>query len=93
MAPIDEINDENRISPRSDLPSAYRGGSVSAGSSGAESVSSGSGRGGRGRRGEGLPRGEGGVAGDDESGRSDPATSLMPGSAPPPPHQSEQSQW
>lgn len=66
-------------------------------SSVAESVSSGSGsvlrgdrRAGRGERGE---RGEGGEAGEEESGRSEPATSLMPGSAPPPPHQSEQSQW
>lgn len=71
-------------------PSVNRRGSWS---SVAESVSSGSGSvllPGRGERGE---RGEGGEAGEEESGRSEPATSLMPGSAPPPPHQSEQSQW
>lgn len=71
-------------------PSVRRGASAS---SGAESVSSGSAR--RGAR-AGRRRGAGEAPGDaaeDESGRSEPATSLMPGSAPPPPHQSEQSQW
>lgn len=76
----DEVNGQ--------VPSVRRGASMS---SGAESVS---GRGRRARRrGAGDAAGEAGDAADDESGRSEPATSLMPGSAPPPPHQSEQSQW
>lgn len=70
-------------------PSVNRRGSWS---SVAESVSSGSVLRGERRAGRGEC-GEGGEGGEEESGRSEPATSLMPGSAPPPPHQSEQSQW